>query len=333
MNEELLIRYLTQQCSPEELKEVEQWLAQSPDHARQLFELEQVAALRDELHYDRSECKEHAWQQIQARIAAKHTRHTRTRIYRYLSWGVAAAITVLLLLDLFRPLAGNEAPQVTETWTTVYAPIGQRASVTLADGTQVDLNAGTTLRYPDHLAQAGQRRVVLDGEARFSVKADSTRPFYVKTRLLNIRVTGTLFNVKAYAGESNEIGLLKGKVEVECDSTRRRIRLRPNELLTVSPDADMQLKADQNLDNFCAWTEGEIAYTNRTLQEICRDLERRFDVHIIIQDKGLAEKVFTCHAVGKDISIDRVLDLLKDTHQLTYRKRNRTYKIMCQKVS
>lgn len=82
---------------------------------------------------------------------------------------------------------------------TITVPAGQRAQITLADGTRVWLNAQSTLTYASNFGRK-ERNVELDGEAYFEVTKNKKLPFYVHTEMNKVRVVGTCFNVCAYKG-------------------------------------------------------------------------------------------------------------------------------------
>ena len=92
-------------------------------------------------------------------------------------------------------LGGQETKKA--EYYTLNVPYGEKYSIVLPDGTKVFLNAGTTLRYPDHF-EGGSREVYLNGEAYLEVTKDAEHPFVVKTEEVEVKVLGTVFNVNAY---------------------------------------------------------------------------------------------------------------------------------------
>src|SRR5690606_36020397 len=94
----------------------------------------------------------------------------------------------------------NVAPEddaLADAELTLTTPRGGQYQTTLADGTKVWLNAGSSLTYPMHFA-GNERRVTLEGEAYFDVSHDAERPFIVHVNDTEIRVLGTQFNVNSY---------------------------------------------------------------------------------------------------------------------------------------
>ena len=97
----------------------------------------------------------------------------------------------------------------------VIAPIGSRTVVQLSDGSEVHLNYGSKIKYPQ-VFSGDTREVILSGEGYFQVAHNPDKPFIVNTGKLNVKALGTVFNVLAYPGEDNiETTLIEGKVVLE----------------------------------------------------------------------------------------------------------------------
>ncbi len=142
-------------------------------------------------------------------------------------WQSAAAILFLLLASsVYLSTVGTKA----ETdLLQQYIPIAEMRSLTLPDGTKVQLNSKSTLLYP-HEFTGDSRSVFLLGEANFKVKPDKKRPFIVKSNDLQITALGTEFNVSAYP-ESQEIAttLISGSIRVDYNNLTTSVILHPNE--------------------------------------------------------------------------------------------------------
>lgn len=91
-------------------------------------------------------------------------------------------------------------------------PYGKRFDIVLSDGTNVSLNAGTTIKYPVKFLPGKEREVYLmGGEAFFNVVKDTKHPFRVNAQELNVEVLGTKFNMAVYSeDESSDIVLVEG---------------------------------------------------------------------------------------------------------------------------
>ncbi len=200
-------------------------------------------------------------------------------------------------------------------WATIEAPIGQRSRITLPDGTGVWLNAKSKLSYPADFSM-DNRIVNLDGEAYFEVFSDEANPFHVKTEQMNVTVTGTKFNLKSYPDESAYITLMEGKVEVAASEDKEsKIILKPNEQAFFSSSGRLVTRKIVGTNDIRAWTSGDFFYMDETLENLSRDLERRFNVQITIQDKSLAKEKFTYRA-NELISLEEILRHLEGTKEL-----------------
>ena len=132
-----------------------------------------------------------------------------------------------------------------------------------------------------------------------------------------IKVLGTKFNVKAYFDEKSVVTLAEGKVEVETNDCKNRLTLKPNEQVSYSGSSGLALEKNINTNTVKLWMKGEGAFIQCRLDHIVRDLERKFDVKIVITDHSLSSEVFTCRF--KDTAtIEQVLHLLKETRRLDY---------------
>lgn len=165
--------------------------------------------------------------------------------------------------------------------TQVIIPYGKRSDITLADGTRIWLNAGSSLSYPVHFRN-DRREVMLSGEAFFDVTPDDGKPFLVITNEMKIKVTGTRFNVTSYQNEpATSAVLLEGKIE----TTHRRlfsrpVKLSPGERIVYNRDNGELQKEKVNTVLYSSWVEGYLIIENEPVDEIFKKLERYYNQRI-----------------------------------------------------
>jgi ferric-dicitrate binding protein FerR (iron transport regulator) len=159
------------------------------------------------------------------------------------------------------------------TYNTLTTPKGRTISATLADGTVVWLNAGSSITFPT--AFTGNRRTVsMTGEAYFEVAKDKTKPFIVKTTDQDIEVLGTHFNVNAYPDEASvKTTLLEGAVKIKGQV------LKPGEQYSQGNITKV------NTDNVIAWKNGYFNFDNADIQVVMRQMARWYDVEVGFEDK------------------------------------------------
>ena len=196
-------------------------------------------------------------------------------------------------------------------------PHGQRVSLTLQDGTSVWLNAGTTLRYPA-LFTGRERRVEIDGEARFEVVHDAKHPFIVRTYACDVEVLGTKFNV--VAEEENGLfstALFEGRVAVSS-------RLVPGERLVLEPDEVVTLEgkhlclAQIDNDEEYLWTNGIISLTDQSFSELMHRFEKTFGVTIRIEREPSIR--IGQGKIRQSVGIDNALQVLQRFADFEYEK-------------
>ncbi len=183
---------------------------------------------------------------------------------------------------------------------TVTVPAGQRAQITLADGTKVWLNSESTLSYRSDFGRR-DRDVELDGEAYFEVAKNKEIPFYVNTETNQVRVVGTHFNVCAYKGSNEfETTLVEGIVDIYAyDNERPLTRLTKNEFF--GSYQGKYKKAVLPSYDYLRWREGLYCFDDSPFSCILTKLEKYYNVKITVENP----KVLNYRCTGKFKEQDR----------------------------
>lgn len=201
---------------------------------------------------------------------------------------------------------------------TVQVPAGQNAQVTLADGSKVWLNAGSTLHFPTRFPDK-ERLVNLEGEGFFEVQANKKKPFIVSTTSYTIKALGTTFNVNACKKSKDfETSLLTGKVEVADHAGKQTILLSPNNRVVLEGNKLKTLPIQDS--EYFLWREGIICF-NEPLSEVLKKLELYFDVKIEVNNKRVLQN--EQHCIGKFRSrdgLEHILEVLQLTSHFSYKK-------------
>ncbi|NIJ20018.1 transmembrane sensor [Sphingomonas naasensis] len=159
---------------------------------------------------------------------------------------------------------------------------GEHRTIDLADGSQIALNGATRVTIdPDT-----PRHVVLDqGEARFAVRHDASKPFVVMAGTTRLLDAGTVFNV-VRDGEALEVAVAEGAVIYQPGS--REVRLAPGDTLKRAGSGAAPVVGRANPQTIGSWASGELQYDNASLEQVARDLTR-----------SLGRPVRTADGVGK----------------------------------
>lgn len=210
-------------------------------------------------------------------------------------------------------------------YNTIKIPYGKRFELQLSDGTIVNLNSGTTFKYPIKFIDSQKRTVFLDGEAFFKVAKDKKHPFIVNADNLNVRVLGTHFNVSNYAEEKlTDVVLLEGSVGLysanEKFDQKKNTILKPGFKASFSK-SDKQIKTksvDTNI--YISWINGGLTFREMTFKDISKQLERHYNITIINQNTKLSEEKF--NASFSNEPIEKVLSYFNEIHGIHYKIKN-----------
>lgn len=221
-----------------------------------------------------------------------------------------------VLLPLFMIAGGYAYYQSAQNrMIEIYVAYGEEKHLFLPDSSEIWMNAGTTIRYPQKFNK-DTRVVQLDGEAYFSVRRDESKPFVVNTQSLSVNVLGTKFNIKAYPDEKQVTATLtSGKIEVKVEEESHL--LKPNEQLSFHKETSVVNIVEIPSDETNAWLEGQLIFTNASMGEILKALERKFNVSIEDKTSIPATKIYTVKFL-KNETVDEVLSILEDITNLTY---------------
>jgi hypothetical protein len=206
-------------------------------------------------------------------------------------------------------------------YNTISIPYGKRFELELSDGTTVHLNSGTTLKYPVKFIAGQNRAVYLDGEAFFDVTKDKTHPFVVNADNLNIRVLGTHFNVSNYPEDDvTDVVLIEGSVGLytaneKFDAGKNTI-LKPGDKGSLTKNNNRITSKQVNTQVYTAWIKGELVFRNMTFKNICRKLERHYNITIVNQNSKLENEKF--NASFKNQPIEKVMGYFKEINGFKY---------------
>ncbi|TKG95012.1 FecR family protein [Puteibacter caeruleilacunae] len=240
-------------------------------------------------------------------------------------WLVIPFLSFLALTMWFPKsiLINNQASVV---HTEVVAPVGSQINLTLPDGSKVWLNHGSRLTYPQCFKGAC-RTVHLEGEGFFEVESDFKHPFFVETKKMTVKATGTKFNVKAYDDSPDfETTLVEGRVAVmkTVDEKRRLIsKLDPNQHFKFKSESSKYIVKDIDPEKYIAWKDGKLMFEDDALPHVMRKLERWYNVDIIIEDEKL--KRLTYKATFFDETLDQVLEKLATVSPIKYEYEKREF--------
>ncbi|MDR8394625.1 FecR domain-containing protein [Aliifodinibius sp. S!AR15-10] len=327
-NWNLIQRYITGNASPKERRELWHWMGEDPKNRELVRQLEEIWELTPEDDFETN--VEHAWEQFQEENMERpktypidHRSHQHTSALPYL-FRAAAAVLVILLAGYFAQsyLANSNAkePQEFYVMQDLVTDRGEKASVTFSDGTQVILNAASSLRFPKKFDGA-KREVYLNGEAYFKVTHNQESPFIVHTKNADIKVLGTEFNVQGWEEDTNvDVTVSEGKVSVQTvnsNNTQEAILAR-GEYARVEEQSGLAPVERVKIENHLLWTQGGMHFNNVPLKQVFRHLERKFDVQITVPDKDILDVPYT--GTFRQAELDEIIYVLSASIEMDYER-------------
>lgn len=228
-----------------------------------------------------------------------------------------------------KPLPFPSKPLSSEnsvSYLALITPKGGTYSVTLPDGSHVQLNASSCLKYPVRFSKES-RIVELEGEGYFHIKhmpsANSkgkSIPFIVKTKEQEVEVLGTQFNISAYAAEKEtKTTLVDGRVKVSSMGNKQHKILNPGEQTLLAQGNLSITKA--RIEGEIAWTKGLFDMENKNLEQLMNQLARWYDIEV--QYQGSIPKIHFFGKLRRDNSFSEVADILRTAGVKFYWKNQR----------
>ena len=206
----------------------------------------------------------------------------------------------------------KKTDDISEIMNTLNVPRQGEYSLILSDGTTVRLNSESSLTYPIEFKN-NKRIVTLEGEAFFTVKKDTNRPFIVKTNDYSVKVLGTKFNVNNYKNDpSTSITLVVGKVQIN-DNSKGLVVLKPGEQLSGKRNHMTLKKVDTDL--FTSWTKGKFVFKDAVLEDIALQISRWYDVEVFFANND-TKKIHFSGAILKSCPLRELLDMIEKSGEV-----------------
>jgi transmembrane sensor len=337
MNKELLGKYCDNRCTKEELPLVLAWFQESAGTSEgkallfrfweELQTGEEESSINfklllDRIHHEINLNRSKELLRIADYNLIKHrkresfvkiiTRVAAVLMLPVLCFGMYISYKYISMKDI--QLSVNTA------YNEVFSSVDAITKVTLPDGSNVWLNHNSSLKYPS-LFQGNSRITELKGEGYFEVAHDERIPFIVKAGDIQIKATGTTFNIMAYPDEARvETSLIDGKVELELIDRSGKLTA----LMSMKPyDLAIFNKNEYGIttrtiidDRYFSWKEGKLVFNEEPMGEVARKLGRWFNVDIQIEDPELLDLTYTATFVQE--TLPQVLELMAIASPVKY---------------
>lgn len=258
------------------------------------------------------------WQALQQRITSAVPQKNRFHIR---SWQKYVAVILLIVATGFIShfLTNKNKLIQSAEFVEFFVPNGDSQYVKLADGTEVWVNAGSLLVYPEDFT-GGNRSVFLSGEATFTVTHDMEKPFFVKTQHIEVEVFGTVFTVKSYPNDLYTSATLEtGSVSVGVKpALLDKTILKPSEQLTYS-HTDHNVSVQKiDMDLYRMERKGYLIFEDVSFRELLTTLERKYNVVIHYDAQQYKDHKYNVK-FAPDETIEDAMNVLGQLIGITYK--------------
>jgi len=330
----LLASYLSGESSGKK-HIIDKWLESDPEHKR-LYQIMKAAWDIEEAQSPISNLDK-MWREIEKKSHFSRVdndiKSTHNKINKWFSayWLkpsplIRIAASLILVAGLYLiigkianifPFAGQPQYQI------VTVPKGTHSELTLIDGTNIILDAGSTFKYPLKFADT-ERTVYLDGEAYFEVAHDSDKPFTVLSHNAKIRVLGTKFNIRGW-GQTGNVGVVVTEGTVSLKSTDfgggDSVVISEGQLSVLRQNESPTSPRSVDVSRYLGWVRNDIIFDNAPVYEVLDQLDRWYDIRISLPDSSIGMERISIHITKK--SLKDILDLLAALTGLSYEQKGK----------
>jgi len=354
---ELLTKDVVKELTPAERQELDLLLQQNPAYKKQSAIVKEYWK-SDKTEYKKSSANFNKLMDSIRNAEQSVNSETDIEVKQFKLWPAikyAAAILVLCASATWYVVnhRGN-ATAIASNWQNKTTAPGHKSRIVLSDGTIIMLNAGTTLSYPLSFGNKN-REVYLNGEAFFEVHKDHEHPFIIHTKKMNVRVLGTVFNIKSYDdARQSETSLIQGSIEVTLNDRKAdRIILKPKEKLVIENNPSPEILTNKptgrsitavtegtqysltnltylpSIDSAAVetlWLKDKLVFKNEDFEAIAADMERWYGVQIVFEHEELKSLRFT-GTFEKTTSVLTAFKSLRAAEPFQLKKKDLTFYI------
>jgi len=308
---DLNYKYRTNQLSAEELMELRKKVNSTDAHT-----------LEDEMYdiwinedMDTSSISDEIIDKVKVRIdEAIGIKRSKRYTLIHIIQGAAAVLLLVFITSTFYLLWKNNLLMSKDVIFSTGK--GERANVTLPDGTIVFLNYESKLSYSLKTYNKKERNINFEGEGYFLVHSDKSNPFSIASPGLSVKDLGTIFNLASRKNEKTAVlSLEEGCVSFISTKMGQEIILKPNQKVVLDQTTgNITVTNDNDIKSASAWQSGDIIFRNTELALVIQTIENAYDVNIILDCKDCLNDKFTGTLPATDLN--EVLEILEKLYHL-----------------
>lgn len=315
MKEDAIKKYIEGNATRAEKQAIYAWLREDPSNQKKLGLLK--------AKYIADSLKDVPNHSISKKYQEFNKKKTKGNKSPYISSIAAVAVLLFVASIVLYQNNGNipfftdtdSQTETASTFVTVNTEDGSKKEVVLPDGSIALLNIDSKLVYPEEFG-ADIREITLIGEAFFDIAHNKQKPFIVNTNNMKVKVLGTSFNVKSYPDDKKvETTLVTGKVELIREKESSVI-LEPSQKAVFDKSVEKMEIEEVETSDVTAWREGKLIFNKTSMEQVIKDLERKYNTTFNINSPDLLHYEYT--GTFDNLTLEEVLQLLIISSPIEY---------------
>jgi transmembrane sensor len=323
-HQELILKHLRKETSGFEEQLLSEWLQENPFNRKEFEEYVRTWDFSARATVDFEPDVDAAWMKFKEKAGFEPQQpvsQKEAKVVKLFDYTIVLKVAAVLLVFAGISYVSIKAFHQKGIQEISVAAGNEKRELLLPDSSTVWLNAHSKISYAADF-EGDVRKVKLEGEAFFEVKRNVEKPFRVEGVSSVVQVLGTSFNVKAIAGQAEEVEVVTGKVS---------FALKNNETKKVILTPGMKGRVDNNNvlweqtedPNSLAWKQEKLIFENSTLEEVASAVESYFGTQVEIANAELAKCRFT--GTFEKPQLQEVLEVVSESMSLTSQKDNDGY--------
>lgn len=302
----LLASYFAGEADPAEKAEVENWIAASETNRDYFEQSQKTWNASGDLLNDHSFNTDAAWNKLKARMDENHSAAKPAK--RNYTWAAAAAVVLIISIASLFWITKDPGTTIQQMQ---FASTDKIQDDTLPDGSMISLNKNSQLNYPSSFS-GDKREVALSGEAFFEVSRDAAHPFIIHAGLMDVKVLGTSFNVRAYPNsDSVHVSVKTGRVQ--CSANGDTVFLTPGEYAVYHKDKGKLRKGTEEDPNRTAYRDRIFKFNYTPLAIAVQQLNEAYGCNIILKNDQLKTCPFSTTKVFKNEPVENIITAIEAT--------------------
>jgi transmembrane sensor len=318
----VLERYQQGNCTPAEQKAVEEWYA-----SLQLGEEQPLSDQELEVSLMKVRDRLQGVTGLPAgRVRQLGGMDRRVMVFAAAT-AVAAAALVVWAVWLFRPAGVITSTKREDGINIVETGRGETRQLVLPDGTTVQLNAGSVLRYAKDFGSPSREVSLLKGEAFFQVAGQARCPFVVVAGRLKTTVLGTSFDIRSYGEEKGMVvAVMTGKVRVSEGGQQSGVLIGAGQLLRKDGrTGDVETDTFDDPEDVAAWKSGGLRFKDASFDDLGFEIGNKYAIRLVNRSK---KQAWSYTGLFRNASLQEVVETICQTENLTYRFNNGNLEII-----